>query len=411
MVRPLLPLVVLTLPLLGMDDREGLHAGRTAQARSRQQACQPRRPRTPRLVVSTDAGRHLPQEPLEPAPAGELPGGGVGWADANPEGWNAREALVGTIRRIPLDGLRTTNDDPALSARHPLLERADRRAVVLVPVGLDVERPVDVLVHLHGFDTGYRQERHMTRRDPVRDVDIDRIEEQLAGRQLLVLLPQGGLHAEFAPRSRRGAGKAFDLHAFVDEVLERLDATRLLSPRPPLGRLLLSAHSGGGEALGVMVPGIERLGLVALFDAINGPREELPRLQRWLAARLEQDLAALRGKDAAEQQKYLASSLRFRAYFTRTRRYAPLHDDPDLQFAEGIRPLRQFLDDWFAAHAEELGGPSGAAWLGLRANYQVLGVAGVSHDRLVGAGTLRDALGALPSQEDTAGELASVPSS
>ncbi len=160
-------------------------------------------------------------------------------------------------------------------------------------------------------------------------------------------------------------------------------------------RLILSAHSGGGEALGAMLEQMQGLGLpvgmVVLLDAINGPREELPRIQRWLQGRLEADLRALRGRSLDEQRRYLASSLRFRAYYTSTSFYTPLHE-----------ALNAFLVDWFAQHEGEFGGPEGEAlslWL---RNYQVLPADG-GHNQLVGAGYLLEALQVLPA-DGAAGE-------
>lgn len=355
----------------------------------------PRRPEAPAARV-----RPAP----EPPPAGELPGGGVGWSDAT--GWNAAETRVGPIRRIPLDGLRSINADPAPTPKRPLLERADRRAVVLVHEDLDPRRPVDVLLHLHGFDPGYRQDRQMSAQDPVRDKDVDRFEEQVRdlGPQLLVVLPQGGLHAGFSPQPGRPELKTFDMEAFLDEVLERLAVTRLLPARPESLRLLLSAHSGGGEALGVMLQGAARPQLVALFDAVNGPREELPRIERWLEARLSEDLAALRQLPPDGQRRYLQRGLRFRAFFTQSRLYTPLHDDPQLRFEQPggppLRPLRQFLSDWIEAHADEIGPADGIIARGLRRNYQIIDMPRASHGGLLGAGALRDALRALPTEDD-----------
>ncbi len=329
----------------------------------------------------------------------------MGWGDAGRRGWNAREAQVGAIRRIPLDGLRTINWNPATDPALPWLERADHRAVVLVHRDLDPRRPVDVLIHLHGFDPGYRQCAVLGRGASVRDVDHHRIEEQLeevGDPQLVALLPQGSLDSSFSPVRPPRLTKAFDNGAFVDEVLQRLDDARLVWPRPVVRRVVLSAHSGGGEALGVMLGSSEPrapLAMVVLFDAINGPREELPRVERWLAGRLRGELLRLHGLDPEEQRRYLATSLRFRAYYTQSGTYMPLHNDPGAVLwgaAPGLRPLAQFLDEWLATHKDELGGTEGVAYQGLRDNYQVIPVPEAGHSSMIGAGRLHEALRALP---------------
>lgn len=357
----------------------------------------------------------------------------VGWTDANPGGWNEGETLLGEVRRVPLDGLRAINQEPD---RDPRFEGADGRAVVLLPQGLDPRRPVDVLLHLHGYYPGCRQERGQGRTAPVRDRDIDRMEEQLqqsGRRQLVVVLPQGVGASVFSPRrlpgdnnppdeaaalererprALRGARrdfdwtstKGFDATALATEVLARLASAQLLHARPDLHRVLLSAHSGGGDALGQILALPElaprHLGLVAFFDGINGPKEELPRVQRWLSASLGRDLARLRALDPEGRRRYLREAPRFRAYHSQSAYYGPLHDDPEVRHGEGLRPLRQFLDEWFAAHAALLGGEGSEGYRLLRENYQVQRSKDAMHDQLLGSGALLDALSALPPEQD-----------
>src|SRR5690348_8322263 len=76
----------------------------------------------------------------------------LGWSDAVTDGygWNAGERQVGKIRRIPIElpahGL--TKDAPS---KQLTSERADNRAIVLVPAALDANQFVDYIVFLHGY--------------------------------------------------------------------------------------------------------------------------------------------------------------------------------------------------------------------------------------------------------------------
>lgn len=203
----------------------------------------------------------------------------AGWAGADTAadggpGWNAaaRDNVEGTgIRRIPLDDIPAGNQlawspeyggkDGAQSEQNRTTETAAGRAIVLKPAGLTVDRPIDVLLHLHGYTSrrgdpaaGWRQSkvpvtRNGTSYKPVRDIDQDRIAQQLAtvtrtNPQTLAILPQGVGHSFF--------GADFEPRSYIDAVLTRLQAVNEL-PVPAAGSLqttlILSAHSGGGHTV------------------------------------------------------------------------------------------------------------------------------------------------------------------
>ncbi|HEY4994208.1 MAG TPA: hypothetical protein VII33_19230, partial [Nakamurella sp.] len=176
------------------------------------------------------------------------------------------------IRRIPVDDIPAgnqlewspTNKDPrddADSEKARTKETAAGRAIVLRPKTLDVNHPIDVLLHLHGYTSrrwdpaaGWRQAKVPVTKDgkayqPVRDVDQDRIEQQLAtvttsNPQTLGILPQGVGHSFFGPDFVPGA--------YINEVIMRLEQINEL-PKPTSGalqiNLVLSAHSGGGHTV------------------------------------------------------------------------------------------------------------------------------------------------------------------
>lgn len=193
-------------------------------------------------------------------------GGGPGWNAA------ARDDVEGTgIRRIPLDDIPAGNQldwspdydtkDGAQSEKNRTTETAAGRAIVLKPAGLAVDRPIDVLLHLHGYTSrrgdpaaGWRQSKVPVTRNgksykPVRDIDQDRIAQQMAtvtrtNPQTLAILPQGVGHSFF--------GADFEPRSYIDAVVTRLQAVKEL-PVPAGGslqtNLILSAHSGGGHTV------------------------------------------------------------------------------------------------------------------------------------------------------------------
>ena len=139
-----------------------------------------------RLLVGID-GREssTPTRPLTPAAnQGSLiqrdtkpdptKAGASGWSDASKQraqtsqpdvkppkdtSWNAGETQLGSIKRIAIEGLTHGNQSKAenLSRRGSTPESAIGKAIVLVPNDLDPKNPTTVLLHLHGFGSGYRQ--------------------------------------------------------------------------------------------------------------------------------------------------------------------------------------------------------------------------------------------------------------
>jgi hypothetical protein len=342
-------------------------------------------------------------------------GPAIGWAGSRPLGFNAGEQAVGSIRRIPIDGLTTVR----------------ARALALVPAGLDAGRPIEVLVHLHGHGRAFEEQGSRAPGDvrgQVRDVDVDRAEDQLAGagRPMIALLPQGTSTSDFNPGrgggyphtpgadpARPGANllpahpnpgaslapvlpasfaaqpdKGLDVQAFVDEALAALAALGILDRAPEVARAVLSAHSGGGGPLSLVLTedGAGRmpraLGAVLLFDAVNGD-EELSRVLAFVDRALGRDAAALASLgDAAAQLGYLQASTRFVAVTTGAPFYAARH-----------HALDDFLRGAFDAQKKAFGDEVLAAW---RESFAVVFSAHHDHDTLVGSGCLEDALRALP---------------
>jgi hypothetical protein len=145
----------------------------------------------------------------------------AGWtgADTRGEGWNAGDKLKWGIHRVPLESLTLGNQE-AFSGDHvgkdgkvehgganeraKTTESAAGRAIVLVPEALDHDKPVAVLLHLHGYTSRewdpYAGWRQRSGDHTVRDVALDRIEEQMhavGDPQTVGVLPQGVGQQEF----------------------------------------------------------------------------------------------------------------------------------------------------------------------------------------------------------------------
>jgi hypothetical protein len=329
------------------------------------------------------------------APLGPLGGARSALVPAPSFGWNRDEVAVGGMRRIPVEGLTLGNvhpdKDPAAE------EAADQRAVVIIPAALDLTAPVEVLLHFHGHNVGSRQ-RKTQGLDPtlkpgtVRDVDTDRIEQQLESsrRPIIGVLAQGTTSSDF--------GK-IDSDAYIAEVFKRLTAMGVWKAPPSITRVVLSGHSGGGLPISEMMSekGQPRfpsaLGEVALFDAINGPNE-LASVRTWVISQLDGDLSSLTasGMTATAQLRFLSTSMRFRAYYTNSS-YAARHVS-----------LQQSIDGWFARHKAGLGGVGSPTYNALYANYHVFAVGHAVHEVIMSRDDkLLDALSALPAPASTVG--------
>lgn len=342
--------------------------------------------------IETTAAPAQVQGSWSDAPLGPVGGARSAVTQAPTFGWNRGEVSVGAIRRIPIEGLASGNQAP--DAQAAAEEEAAGRAIALIPENLDLSGPVDVLVHLHGHNIGYRQRRtagpHPNLKvGTVRDVDTDRIEQQIqaSGRPMIGVLPQGTALSRFG---------SFDSDAYIAEVLRVLAGLGAFgaSPAPQIGRVLLSGHSGAGRPIAEMLaePGQPRLssklGELALFDSINDDNQ-LAAVRDWVVSQLNRDLAALTatGITPAQQAAYLKNGMRFRAYYTNSS-YAPRHES-----------LRQSIRAWFNAHAAALGGKGSLAYAGLADNYDhVTAVGHADHEVILSRDNrLREAIDTLPS--------------
>jgi hypothetical protein len=132
----------------------------------RRESSTPTRPLTPAANQGSLVQRDTKPDPTK--------AGAIGWSDASKQraqtsqpdvkppkdtSWNAGETQIGSIKRIAIEGLTHGNQSKAedLSRRGSTPESAIGKAIVLVPNDFDPKNPTTVLLHLHGFGSGYRQ--------------------------------------------------------------------------------------------------------------------------------------------------------------------------------------------------------------------------------------------------------------
>jgi hypothetical protein len=308
--------------------------------------------------------------------SGADPKAGKGLASGEPAtGWNVGEHAVGSIRRIPIDGLThglqsassadggkslTTENvagSPTGPARSEAAEREGRgRAVALIPSAIRPDLPVDVLFHLHGntehAGRGYAGWRQHKDTGAVRDVDRDRIAQQIEGTkspQLVGILPMGMNQSQFG---------AISPDSYIRDAFDRLAELGAWKAAPQKFRVVLSAHSGGGFTVEKMMRGRkgfqlpQNLGMIILFEANNNlkglKRGEQQAFTAWAIGQLNAHLAVLTSTTRTDPDKraYLAQATRLRAFF-----------DPRKGHSYGsiYGPLRTAIADWFTVHGAKLG--------------------------------------------------------
>lgn len=352
-----------------------------------------------------------------------------------PGGWNAGNSKIGGVERIPLEGLlqglqavstgsKTKKSSKEASGSDESIENEIGKAIAIVPIALKPNETVEIFLHLHGHNIGYRQRskaKDGMMAGSVRDVATDRIEQQIdaSGRNMIGILPQGTTMSGFG---------AFDANAYVKEVWDQLVALGKIPKDAKRGMIVLSGHSGAASPINQMLnkntlpSGLAEL---VLFDAIHAGQR--PAVQNFLTTRIKNDIDVLKeiadpahngGLEKAEvdkrQRTYLSNSFRFRGIYTP--KYhpqktgpdgKPLWQDPDTKkkpvldesawmgYGMEYEPLRDFIKSWIDNNTKGL--ESSIVEL-LGKNYQVIPAGGgATHNTIMGANSnLQNVLGALP---------------
>lgn len=309
-----------------------------------------------------------------------------GWVDADPRvgtgiapaetqtGWNVEEHAVGSIRRIPIDGLvgglqaspaetksaeELTDEKVAGkvkgASRTDVKEQAGRgRAIALVPKLIKTDQAIDVLFHLHGHtekkSRGFAGWRQHEDTGQVRDVERDRIAQQIEAAksdQIVGILPQGVGGSDFG---------SIDPSSYTRDALDRLTELGAWSASPPSFRIVLSSHSGSGFTVGraIGVSGkfkppanVKTLVLFEALHAKKGVFNQADQFAAWIEGMLNGHLAALKDPSltTAQKQARLDEAMQMRLYW----------DPADRSYNDRYLEVEGRVDGWFRRHAATLG--------------------------------------------------------
>jgi hypothetical protein len=306
------------------------------------------------------------------------------------------------LRNVLLQGLKHgfkgTESGASKKSAGDAVENAAGKAVVWMPSVFKPKDATEVLLHMHGFGSGYRElatgktdYAEILQAGQTRDEDLYQLPDQLAasmktpGRQVIAVLPQG--------RSR-GSGSMFgdiasDPTGYLDEVFGALKTQKVITDVPGDYHVVVSGHSGAGPEVMQATAVLEKKGLslgglseVVLFDAINGDTE-LEAVKDWLRPHIHADVTELAQKAShtdAEMKTFYAGRPRFRGYFT--------HGFYATMYGDGSGQLRQWLTNEIQTTGNKLD-KTALKWLDWQ--YKVFGPIGPDvkgfepHERLLGS--------------------------
>jgi hypothetical protein len=222
---------------------------------------------------------------------------------------------------------------------------------------------IDVVVHLHGYwYAGMELPRDI---EPVSGLDLVPIKGatgQGRARPTLTVLPRAddtGVRQRFKQKdgSYKYGYNQMKFPALVTKdgltELVRLSLDRFAAEvggaAPRVGRLILTAHSGGGQAL-VEILKHNDPHQVHVFDALYWPPDTLVD---WARRRIRQDKTALAATDAASARDYMAASGgALRVFFAD--RFAVGTKPYSRQLRKAIAPeLGEQLRDWYRVEASK----------------------------------------------------------
>jgi len=259
--------------------------------------------------------------------------------------------VAGTgITRVEVHGLkygvgdfRTKYGNDASDEANKTTESPSHMAVVLVPDTLDLDKPVQVILHFHGW--GFRKgdpyagyliaaAKTNSAAGTVRDVDQEHWEQQLSslkgqGAQVMAILAQGRGKSDFSD---------FPTFEYVRDVLEKSGRSELVKLAENANySIVLSAHSGGGSTK--VVPSLGRgeadtadraalksqqpdtaqarvvnmlqpVDLVVLYEALNGDGD-VQAVMQWVNRQLDRLVPLLQ----QSPDRALAATPTLRGYY------------------------------------------------------------------------------------------------
>jgi hypothetical protein len=244
--------------------------------------------------------------PAELEGAGQ-PASSFGWEQDEQSTWGEDEQVAAPTSTRIAAGRHVVE-------RHPLLAAHRGTAPDLIVRWSDIDRTaatIDVVVHLHGY-SGRGRRMRITDKEPISGLDLGSPDGSTRrARPTLTLLPRGHWFG-----GRSGAGYSFPelvrpgaLGRLVDDGLARFRA--LTGSSAQRGRLLLTAHSGGGAPLNAILRHTD-VDEVEVFDGLYGDASALIAWARKkIAAGADGALAVLYvpGTGTAKQSQRLGREL------------------------------------------------------------------------------------------------------
>lgn len=286
-------------------------------------------------------------------------------------GVKLRNVLLQGLKHGYTEGEPSAEDTVGQNARGDTVENAAGKAVVWMPETFnpaDASKPVEVLLHLHGYGAGYRElasgsdYAENLKPGQTRDEDLYRLPDQVAAnmkatsRQVVAVLPQG--RARPLVKDKKVEIDMFgDIPsrpgAYLDEVFAALKDKAGID-KPSAYQLVMSGHSGSGWVVmaaankldSTATGGVNEtaggskvtLAEIVLFDAIQG--KEINTVDTWLKTHIQADVAALTGKskpDARQLEAYFAKRTRFRGYYSPN--YKDTYEDLRKKLATALAPV------------------------------------------------------------------------
>lgn len=357
------------------------------------------------IPVSKTLASNLTRTPITLARVG-------GWSSDPRVGTQNKDSQkLGNVERIPLQGL--SNGLQSADVTKETNESANQRAIAVVPSSVDFTKKVDVLLHLHGHNVGYRERiaAHNTSgaSGTVRDIEADQIEQQLDAtsyKNIIGLLPQGSTGSKFG---------TFNADAYVTDALTKLGNTMNPNVTIQRGKVILSGHSGGGpdavRSATVLNPASVPQGddpfakdsPLLLFDGINGINQ-MDAVKKLVGGWIDSDIARCTTLGASLAPGALSKrGLRFRSSYSSGDYYGPVnvggsHYKDDPTDTHTPPPPKRQVVDWTVTLAQSVSGfiksklaanASKTSTLGIQSiiadQYRVESVGG-SHDRTMATG-------------------------
>ncbi len=280
-----------------------------------------RRLPTDRMLIRPELeGRAHPAKLEGTTPTFEVQPEAVRWEGERWPGVVHDEAAESSPEAGPIEpGRRVVHEEPVLASH-----RGTHPDLILIWNAMPAEvTSVDVVVHFHGYSVAGGAMRIDTDIEPKSGLDfsnpLDYADPRPGRRRpTLCLLPRGNFFG-----GRTGAGYDHPalitpngLRDLIAAAIRRFALATGLSSMPATGRLILTAHAGGGAGLVAALPYNEPQEL-HLFDAVYGPADDLVGwAQAWTALDpAASSGVALRaiyvpGSETATHSLALASSLR-----------------------------------------------------------------------------------------------------